>query len=88
MAVILYNGNSASYPDVPLSFDEKVRAKEGGKETKGEMYPSLGPLRFITSHSLFSLAIIIYTLLFLLFLLLSSGYPDVEPPVRRLRLER
>ena len=30
----------------------------------------------------------IYTLLFLLFLLLSSGYPDVEPPVRRLRLER
>ena len=31
-----------------LSFDENVRAKEGGKETTG---PSHGPLRFITSHS-------------------------------------
>ena len=30
----------------------------------------------------------IYAFLFLLFLLLSSGYPDVEPPVGRLRLER
>ena len=28
-----------------LSFDENVRAKEGGKD------PSHGPLRFITSHS-------------------------------------
>ena len=41
----------------PLSFDENVRAKEGGKETTGEtcfachLYPSHGPLRFITSHS-------------------------------------
>ena len=37
-----------------LSFDENVRAKEGGKETTGEtcrLYPSHGPLRFITSHS-------------------------------------
>ena len=40
-----------------LSFDEKVCAKEGGKETTGEtrfacrLYPSHGPLRFITSHS-------------------------------------
>ena len=59
MAVILYSGNSASYPDVSLSLDENVRAKEGGKETKGEMYSSHGPLRFITSHSRFSLAIII-----------------------------
>ena len=31
-----------------LSFDENVRAKEGGKETTG---PFHGPLRFITSHS-------------------------------------
>ena len=29
-----------------LSLDENVRAKEGGKETKGEMYPSHGNLRF------------------------------------------
>ena len=40
-----------------LSFDESVRAKEGGKETTGEtrfacrLYPSHGPLRFITSQS-------------------------------------
>ena len=46
----------------PLSFDENVRAKEGGKETTGEtcfachLYPSHGPLRFITSHSRFALA--------------------------------
>ena len=59
MAVILYSGNSASYQDISLSLDENVRAKEGGKGTKGEMYPSDGPLRFITSHSRFSLAIII-----------------------------
>ena len=43
-----------------LSFD--VRAKEGGKETTAEtrfarrLYPSHGPLRFITSHSRFALA--------------------------------
>ena len=59
MAVIFYSDNSASYLDVSLSLDENVRAKEGGKETKGEMYSSHGPLRFITSHSRFSLAIII-----------------------------
>ena len=43
----------------PLSFDENVRAKEGGKETMGfarRLYPSHGPLRFITSHSRFALA--------------------------------
>ena len=35
-----------------LSFDENVRAKEGGKETTARcLYPSHGPLRFITSHS-------------------------------------
>ena len=45
-----------------LSLDENVRAKEGGKETTGEtcfachLYPSHGPLRFITSHSRFALA--------------------------------
>ena len=40
---------SASYPDVSLD----MRAKEGGKETTGacRLYPSHGPLRFITSHS-------------------------------------
>ena len=32
-----------------------VRAKEGGKETC-RLYPSHGPLRFITSHSRFALA--------------------------------
>ena len=43
----------------PVSFDETVRAKEGGKETMGfacRLYPSHGPLRFITSHSRFALA--------------------------------
>ena len=42
-----------------LSFDENVRAKEGRKETTGfacRLYPSHGPLRFITSHSRFALA--------------------------------
>ena len=42
-----------------LSFDENVRAKEGGKETTGfacRLYPSHGPLQFITSHSRFALA--------------------------------
>ena len=40
-----------------LSFDENVRAKEGGKETTVvRLYPSHGPLRFITSHSRFALA--------------------------------
>ena len=37
-----------------LSLDENVRAKEGGKETTGfacRLYPSHGPLRFITSRS-------------------------------------
>ena len=39
----------ASYPDVSLY---NVRAKEGGKETTGcRLYPSHGPLRFITSQS-------------------------------------
>ena len=44
------------------SFDENVRANEGRKETTGEtcfacrLYPSHGPLRFITSHSRFVLA--------------------------------
>ena len=36
-----------------------VRAKEGGKETTGfacRLYPSHGPLRFITSHTRFALA--------------------------------
>ena len=33
-------------------FDKNVRAKEGGKETTARcLYPSHGPLRFITSHS-------------------------------------
>ena len=42
-----------------LSFDENVCSKEGGKETTGfacRLYPSHGPLRFITSHSRFALA--------------------------------
>ena len=42
-----------------LSFDENVRAKEGGKEKTGfacRLYPSHGPLQFITSHSRFALA--------------------------------
>ena len=45
-----------------LSFDENLRAKEGGKEATGKtrfacrLYLSHGPLRFITSHSRFALA--------------------------------
>ena len=42
-----------------LSLDENMRAKEGGKDTTGfacRLYPSHGPLRFITSHSRFALA--------------------------------
>ena len=48
---------AASHPDVSL--DENMRAKEGGKETTGfayRLYPSHGPLLFITSHSRFALA--------------------------------
>ena len=45
-----------------LSLDENLRAKEGGKEQRGEtrfaslLYPSHGPLRFVLSHSRFALA--------------------------------
>ena len=42
-----------------LSFDENVRAKEGGKKTTSvacRLYPSHGHLRFITSNSRFALA--------------------------------
>ena len=45
-----------------LSLKENLRAKEGGKEQTGEtrfaslLYPSHGPLRFVTSHSRFALA--------------------------------
>ena len=49
-AAVLGTTGPASYPDVSLD----VRAKEGGKETTGfacRLYPSHGPLRFITSHS-------------------------------------
>ena len=72
-----------------LSLDENVRAKEGGKETKGEMYRSHGNLRFspVTRVCRSPLSLVIHShhnlhnlyLFFLLFLLLSSDYPDVEP---------
>ena len=42
-----------------LCFDESVRSKEGGKETRSfayRLYPFHGPLQFITSHSRFALA--------------------------------
>ena len=98
MAVILYSGNSASYPDVSLS-RWKCGRKGGREGDKGRDVPfPWSPavhhqsLAFLPRHChLLFIDIIpctIYTLLFLLFLLLSSGYPDVEPTVRRLRLER
>ena len=43
--------NAASYPDVSLSLDEHLRAKEGGREKTG-FSSSHSPLCFITSHSL------------------------------------
>ena len=50
--------NSTCLAPRRLSLDENMRAKEGGKETTGEtvrracrLYPSHGPLRFITSRS-------------------------------------
>ena len=91
MAVILYSGNSASYQDISLSLDENVRAKKGRREgDKGRDVPfPWSPavhhqsLAFLARHyHLLFIVIItctIYTLLFLFFLLLSSGYPDVEP---------
>ena len=56
MAVILIIVVTLPRTQTSLS---RARAKEGGKETKGEMYPSHGPLQFITSRSRFLLAIII-----------------------------
>ena len=54
-------GRVGKDPELPRTqtslFDR--RAKEGGKETTGYaccLYPSHGPLRFITSHSRFTLA--------------------------------
>ena len=99
MAVIFYSGNSASYPDVSLSLSMKYVRKGRREGDKGRVVlftwsPAVHhqSLAFLARHyHLLFIVIIpctIYTLLFLLFLLLSSGYPDVEPPVRRLRLER
>lgn len=47
---------------IRLSIDVNLRAKKGGKKKTGEtlplffLAPSLGPLRFVTSHSRFALA--------------------------------
>ena len=99
MAVILYSGNSASYPDVSLSLSRwNMCARKAGRRQRASctlpMVPSgSSPVtRFFARHyHLLFIVIIpcaIYTLLFLLFLLLSSDYPDVEPTVGRLRIER
>ena len=100
MAVVLYRGNSASYLDVSLSLSMKMCAqRKAGRRQRARctlpMVPcgsspvtrvSRSPLSFVIHIVIIPRTI--YTLLFLLFVLLSSGYPDVEPPVRRLRLER
>ena len=59
LEVLLLPPVAVSYPDVSLSLDEKLRAKEGGKEKTGFasfLSPPHGPLRFVTSHSRFALA--------------------------------
>ena len=43
---------AASYPDVSLLMKMCAQRKAG----RGHLYPSHGPLRFITSHSRFALA--------------------------------
>ena len=99
MAVILYSGNSASYPDVSLSLSMKMCAqRKAGRRQRARCTLPMVPcgshqsLAFVARHyHLLFIVIItctIYTLLFLLFLLLSSDYPDVEPTVGRLRIER
>ena len=42
---------AASYPDVSLSLDENVRAKEGGKETTGETSPAVCTLPMVPCSS-------------------------------------
>ena len=59
LEVLLLPPGAVSYPDVSLSLDENLRAKEGGKEKTGFapfLSPSYGHLRFVTSHSSFALA--------------------------------
>ena len=51
----------ASHPDVSLSMKMCARRKAGRRQRArrrfaGRLYPSHGPLRFITSHSCFALA--------------------------------
>ena len=48
----------ASFPDVSLSLDVNLRAKEGGKEITFLVSPSLGSSRFVTSHLRFVLALL------------------------------
>ena len=89
MAVILYSGSSASYSDVSLSLWKCARKgrREGdkGRDVPFRWSPAVHhqSLAFLARHyHLLFIVIIpctIYTLLFLLFLLLSSDYPDVEP---------
>ena len=99
MAVILYSGTRLCLVPIRLSLPMKMCAQRKAGRRHGArctlpMIPcgSHQSLAFVARHyHLLFIVIItctIYTLLFLLFLLLSSDYPDVEPTVGRLRIER
>ena len=47
---------AASYPDVSLLMKMCAQRKAGRRQRACYLYPSHGPLRFITSHSRFALA--------------------------------
>ena len=51
-----YTKNPASYPDVSLLMKMCAQRKAGRRQRACCLYPSHGPLRFITSHSRFALA--------------------------------
>ena len=61
VCIPLYSKRTASYPDVSLSMKMCAQRKMGRRQRARRrftcrLYPSHGPLRFITSHSRFALA--------------------------------
>ena len=58
-----------------LSLNVNLRGKEGGKEITFLLSPSLGPSRFVTSHSRFVLALLYTGFATCLNLLRSSSLP-------------
>ena len=90
MAVILYSGNSASYPDVSLSLDEICAQRKAGRRQRASctlhMVPSgsspvtrfsRSPLSFVihSHHSLHNLYLVVSALFIVVFRLSRCGAP-------------